>query len=48
MKRPLFVFTIYLFVFMSMAATIGPMVNDADTSVTMVAKTDNMQKPGSD
>jgi hypothetical protein len=48
MKRPLFIFTLYLFVFMSMAAAIGPMTKDGDITVTTVAQVESLQILGSD
>ena len=38
MKRPLFIFTVYLFVFMSMAAIAGHSANDSDIDATTVAQ----------
>ena len=38
MKRPLLVFTIYLFTFMSMTAIAGHLTNDADITSTTVAQ----------
>ena len=48
MKRPLFIFTIYLFVFMSMAAALGPLTEDGDSVITTVAQAERVQILGSD
>lgn len=48
MKRPLFIFTLYLFVFMTLAAAIGPMTEDDATTLTTVARTEKVQIVGSD
>ena len=48
MKRPLFIFTIYLSVFMSMAAALGPITEDGDSVITTVAQAESGQRTGSD
>jgi len=48
MKRPLFTFTIYLSVFMSMAAVPGPITEDGGSVITTVAQAESGQRTESD
>ena len=41
MKRPLFIFTIYLFVFMGVLAMTGAIVDNSDINITSVAQVQN-------
>jgi hypothetical protein len=44
MKRPLFIFTIYMFVFMSVMAITGPTTGDEGLKSTAIAQADVVKK----
>jgi hypothetical protein len=48
MKRPVFIFTIYLSALMSMAMALGPMTEDGDSVIITVAQAESGQRTGSD